>query len=166
MKQGTIVFACVSLVVVSCVSTSVESRLVEYRDDRGWKAEGRVTEFTSNGYAIAEAEKRHPVPWKKYYRVGTWRYWYPDGHLRAIVRYDIGEYPECCVAGPCTRRYERLRGRPQLFTEESVVVPLRHAKWSACIRTNCVNCELISRPRYLLPADLAPEWNPGEPDSP
>ncbi len=166
MKRETIVFACALLAVVSCVSTSVESRLVEYEDDRGQKAAGRVTEFTSIGYTISEVENRRPAPWKKYYRVGTWRYWYPSGHLRAVVSYDIGEYPECCVAGPCTARYERLRGRPQLFTEEGELVALLHAKSSACIRTNCTSCELVSRPKYLLPPDLAPEWNPGEPDSP
>jgi len=166
MNRDTTVLALSVLILASCASASVQSRPVEYRDDQGERAVGRITSYESGGYIVAEVEKRHPKPWKQYYRFGTWYYWFPSGHLRGIVNYGIGEYTECCVAGPCTSHYEYLRGRPQLFSEQGEPIPLIRTNAPGCIRTNCGECPAVKRPTFLLPPDLAPEWNPQDPEAP
>jgi hypothetical protein len=167
MRSISSVIALLLLGGVSCTTSPVPLHAATFFHANGQlAAAGRWTTFENNGFVIARVEGRQAAPWRQYYRVGTWRYWYPSGVLRAVVEYGLGEYTECCVAGRCRNAYETTDGHPHLFSEDGSAVKLTRAASSACIQTNCGGCTPVARPRYILPADLAPEWNPHEPDAP
>ena len=120
-------------------------------------AEGDFTEYATNVVA------RDLPPWKEFLRSGRWQYWYADGKPRATITYAVSTYDECCVAGPCAGHYERVLGKPVVFDESGKPMTLPRAPRLACMQTNCAGCTQVYRPRFVLPADLAPEWNPHDP---
>jgi hypothetical protein len=140
--------------------------VVFYHPNGQKAAEGDFTDTNANAYLLAKVEQHELPPWKEYLRSGEWHYWYPDGAARATVTYAVSEYQECCVAGLCSGKYERIVGKPLVFDIHRSPIKLARAPRYACIRTNCAGCEQVFRPRYVLPADLAPEWNPHDPSKP
>lgn len=165
MRAATPLTAVVFLLLTGCVSHDVaDTKHVVFNHPNGkHAAEGRFTSYASNGYIIATVEKRDLAPWKEYLRVGKWRYWHPNGALRAEITYAVAQYDECCVAGPCRGVYERIVGTPQLFDANGTSVTLVRAPGRARIATNCEGGAEVLRPTCILPADLTPEWNPHEP---
>ena len=165
MRAAIGVGVLIYVLLAGCVSSGIAGgRQVVFNHANGQRAaQGRFTNYESNGYIIARVEKRDLPPWKQYLRVGQWRYWYPNGVLRAEITYAVAQYDECCVAGPCTGRYERIVGTPHVFDASGTsLTPLR-APARVHISTNCEGGATVFRPSYILPEDLAPEWNPHEP---
>jgi hypothetical protein len=159
-RKGRIAGLLPALLLFARCASITESTHVTFQHANGTRAaEGRRTRHESIRYVVAALEKKEPPAWTQYYRVGTWRYWYPDGSLRAVVRYRLGSYTECCVAGHCPGIYERLVGKPELYDRTGRPVTLRKAAGTACRQTNCTQCERVAHPRYILPDDLAPEWS-------
>ena len=155
------------ILLAGCASSDVAGgRSVVFHHANGQPAaEGRFTTHEWPYYIVAQYEKRDPAPWKEYLRVGRWRYWHANGALRAEITYAIGQYAECCVAGPCRGRYERVVGTPRVFNADGTPVTLARAPKRARISTNCEGGAVVFRPSYVLPEDLAPEWNSHEPSA-
>lgn len=165
MRATLPLVAVLFITLADCASTDTAGRrYVIFNHENGQRAaEGSFTSYESSGYIIAKVEKRDLAPWKEYLRVGRWRYWHPNGALRAEITYAVDRYDECCVTGPCKRPYERIIGTPKVLDATGASVALVRAPERAQVETNCEGGAEVLRPGYILPADLAPEWNPHQP---
>lgn len=161
MRGGVVLLA--SLVLTRCTSTPPSAlKHVAFHYQNGRKsAEGDFTTYEGNAYVLAKLP-----PWKEYLRFGRWQYWYEDGSPRATVTYAVSFHHECCVAGPCSSAYERVVGTPIVNDPQGKPVTLARAPRLACVQTNCAGCAQVFRPRFVLPPDLAPEWNRHDPTAP
>lgn len=148
------------LLLTSCAPLTRRGKVVVYHHRNGAKAaEGAI--LTAGNFLTADTFfELATLPWIEYQRTGRWRYWYPNGQLRAVVQYSFGEYTDCCVAGPCAQSYERLVGRVELFDESGKSLLKSDAGTrKRVIDTNC-GLTTITAPEVTLPADILPQLPP------
>jgi hypothetical protein len=150
------------LILTSCAVLPHPPEVVVFHHPNGTRAaEGAVLESENDIYSMEALEQRTAFPWTVRQRTGTWHYWHPNGQLRAIVDYGSAHFTDCCVAGLCTRSYERLVGRVELFDESGKpLLNRRPGSRTRRINTNCGGAAIIA-PRVTLPADIGPQLPPG-----
>jgi hypothetical protein len=151
------------LILTSCAAAPHPPELAVFHHPNGTRAaEGAVLERENDVYSAEALEQRTAFPWTVRQRTGTWHYWHPNGQLRAIVQYGTGQFTDCCVAGLCTRPYERPVGRVELFDESGKpLLNRRPGSRTYRIETNCDGGAAIFAPRVTLPADIRPQLPPG-----
>lgn len=102
-------------------------------------AAGFLTGLENIDSVICELEGEEISPWKMNLRTGPWKFWYPNGNLKAQVTFKVFQYDECCFAGYCKQAYELRTGKFRVFHPNGeLMADGKFKRSSTPIGTNCV----------------------------
>ena len=110
-----------------------------FKNDAGQVlAAGDVTDLENIDSVTSELEGLHVPPWKAKLRTGAWKFWYPNGNLKAEMNFRIFLYDDCCFAGYCKQPYELRTGPFRIFYPDGkVMIEGKFRRRPTRIKTSC-----------------------------
>jgi len=138
----------VILVSTACISQNpsmgFNSHFRSFKNGAGQVlAAGYVTDLENIDSVTSKLEGLHVPPWKEKLRAGAWKFWYPNGNLKAEMNFRIFQYVDCCTVGYCKQPYELGTGPFRIFYPDGkVMIEGKFRRRPTRIKTSCGGAQI------------------------